>query len=184
MRTQRKLLSAQLNRKPINLSLICHDLTCISLKLPISLACLTCEPKLCIHTKKGRQQKASERLKAERNRCEQLWLTKWVSNKNSATSKIVRHNQVRAYLGIQSNVILEFNDARTTTKNKGNHDPRLSIPSPSSFRQIEPSQTPTASNISSPTDPPSFLLDEETTRELPPDIIATLSKLSESDIKN
>ena len=62
-------------------------------------------------------------------------------------------------------------------------NPRLSIPSLSSICQIEPSQTPTASNISSPTDPSSFLLDKETTRELPPDIIATLSKLLESDIK-
>ena len=164
MSKPRKLRSTRLSCKSMELSDVRYNSTCITLQIPISLACLTCEPKLCIHTKKGRQQKASERLKAERNRCEQLWLTKWVSNKNSATSKIVRHNQVRAYLGIQSNVILEFNDARTTTTNKRNHDPRLSIPSPSSIRQIEPSQTPAASNISSPTDPPSFLLDEETTR--------------------
>ena len=119
-------------------------------------------------------------MKLERNRCEQLWLTKWVTNKNSATSKIFKHNQVRAYLGIQSNVTLEFNDAHGRTTNSENPDPRLSIPSPSSICQIEPSQAPTTSNIRSPTDPPSFLLDEETTRDLPPEIIATLSKLSES----
>ena len=72
----RKFRSTHLNQKPIELSEIRYDSTCITLNIPISFACLTCEPKMCIHTKKGRQHKALERLKDDRNKCEQLWLTK------------------------------------------------------------------------------------------------------------
>ena len=46
--------STQLNRKSVDLSQIRYDSTCNILEIPLSLACLTCQPKLYIHTKKGR----------------------------------------------------------------------------------------------------------------------------------
>ena len=120
MSQRRKSRSAHLNRKPIDLSEICYDSTCITLNIPQSLACLTCEPKICIHTKKGRQQKALERLKDDRNKCDQLWLTKVVSNQKCPTSKLIRHNEVRAYLGIESDVILQFSYHNKSTETKAN----------------------------------------------------------------
>ena len=100
MSQRRKSRSAHLNRKPIDLSEICYDSTCITLNIPQSIACLKYEPKMCIHTKRGRQQKMLERLKYDRNKCDQIWLTKVATNQNCPIGKLIRHNEVRAYLGI------------------------------------------------------------------------------------
>ena len=114
MLQRRKSWSRYLRRKPIDLSEVCYNSTCITLNLPLSLACLQCEPKMCIHTKAGRQQKALERLKDDRNKCDQLWLTKVATNQRCPTSKLKLHNQIRTYLGIESDVILEFTYKNTT----------------------------------------------------------------------
>ena len=178
MRFQRKLRLTQLNRKIINLSLICYNSTCISLKLSISLACLTCEPTICIHTKKSRQQKTLERHKNERNRCDQLWLTKWVTNINSAISKLIRHNEVRAYLGVQSHVVLDFTNTVTTTTQQQIIPARailsLSLPIVSPVAQIE--------LFSSLAAPPSSLLDEETIRELLQNVLCVMNQLAQNDV--
>lgn len=36
----------------------------------------------------------------ERNWCDQVLLTKWVSIINSATSKLIRHNEARTHLDV------------------------------------------------------------------------------------
>ena len=99
MPQRRKSWSTHLNQKPIELSEIRYDSTCITLNIPLSFSCLTYNSKMCIHTKKVRQQKALERLKDDRNKCEQLWLTKVATNQKKSTSKLICHNEVRAYLG-------------------------------------------------------------------------------------
>ena len=120
MSQQRKSRSTHLNRKPIDLSEICYDSTCITLNITLSFSCVTCESKMCIHTKKGRQQKALERLKDDRNKCDQIWLTEVVPNQSCSTSKLLRHNEVRAYLGIESDVILEFDYRNNDEETKEN----------------------------------------------------------------
>ena len=107
----KKSRSTQLSRKTIDLSQLCYDSTCVILKITLSLACLTCQTKLRIYTKKCRHQKALERHKNKRNQCDQLWLTKWVASNNSATSKMIKYNEVRTYLEVESNVYLDFKDA-------------------------------------------------------------------------
>ena len=57
-----------------------------------------------------------------------------------------------------------------------------SIPPIQVSQTTSSNSTPTASNFYSPTDPPSFLLDKETTQKLPPETIASLSKLTKSNI--
>lgn len=109
-----------MNRKAIELSEICYDSTCKTLSIPQSLACLICEPSIDIHTKKGRQQKELERHKTQRSRCNQLWLSKWATNQNSSTSKLICHNEIRGYLGIESDVILDFTYKNTKQLKDGN----------------------------------------------------------------
>ena len=187
MSTRRKSRSTQLNRKPIELSDVRYNSTCITLQIPLSLACLTCEPKLCIHTKKGRQQKALERLKDDRNKCDQLWLTKVATNQRCPTSKLMRHNQIRTYLGIESDVILEFTNKNTTQlKDIPTTIPptKLVSPIPTDPPIVNPPPTPPSVMLENeycfcclPTDPPSFLLKKETTRKLPQKILDASSKL-------
>ena len=75
---------------------------------------------MCIHTKKGRQQKALESLNDDRNKCDQIWLTEVVTNQSCSTSKLLRHNEVRAYLGIELDVILEFDYRNNNKETKPN----------------------------------------------------------------
>ena len=112
--------------------------------------------------KKGRQQKTLDRHTNERNCCDQLGLTKWVTNINSATSKLIRHNEGRAYLGLHSRVVLDFTSTIAITTQQ-EIIPARAIPNPS-----PPIISPVAQIelFSSPTDPPSSLLGEETTRKL------------------
>ena len=58
--------------------------------------------------------------------------------------------------------------------------PDRDIPNPSSSPNIPPIAP--LELICSPTDPPSFLLDEETTQNLPPNINNSLSQLTNQDI--
>ena len=179
MSQRRKSRSARLNRKPIDLSEICYDSTCITLNIPQSMACLKCEPKMCIHTKRGRQQKALERLKDDRNKCDQIWLTKVATNQKCSTSKIIRHNEVRAYLGIESDVILEFNYHNNSTETKAN--PARNFSKPASNPTIPSTHVPPPFDIQC--NPPSFLKDEPSTSKLPKSVLEAISKLSKVDYK-
>ena len=95
-------------RQPIELSDIAYDSTCISLGIIQDYACAVCQPKLDIHTKKGRIQKSKERLKNVQNRCEQPWLSKWKDNQNATEGGVLKYQQVRNYLGLESNVVIDF----------------------------------------------------------------------------
>ena len=115
-RSNSKLRQPQRRNIPILLSEITSESTCCTLSLPLDLACEICKPKICPLSFNRTPKKAEERLKGERNRCAQLWLSKWVSNQNFSTGQLLRHNELRSYLGIESDTILEFDYPKVDNK--------------------------------------------------------------------
>ena len=105
--------------KNILLSDIKYNSTCVTLKMPLSLACENCEPELDPHSNTRKKRKRNVDLD-ERNRCKQYWLSTW-NDDSRTTSKVQRHVTVRKYLGIAQDVIIdktyfEKRDAPTSTK--------------------------------------------------------------------
>lgn len=92
---------------PIDLSQVKHNSTCITLCLPSSLACQNCANEVCILTNKRKKRIANERQRSPRNHCLQYWTNKWTENSLASAPHLATHNKVRAYLGIEKNVIIE-----------------------------------------------------------------------------
>lgn len=111
---------------PIDLSQVRYNSTCISLNLPSSLSCPTCANDVCILSNKRKKRKTNERHKTVRNCCLQYWTNKWTTGSLATVSHITTHNRIRAYLGIQSDVVLEdfsfyeANDSITQSAKKRN----------------------------------------------------------------
>ena len=121
---------------PINLNPnIKHDSTCVSLKVPLALACDRCKPKMDPLSNRRRTNKKKERHKHERNRCLQYWHEKWITGKNRTAGHALIHRKTRYFLGIKQDVILENlfrNDAGTYVtyierKEKNNDPPRKEV---------------------------------------------------------
>ena len=93
---------------PIALSDIRLDSTCITLKLPISLACEICAKKLDIHTAKRKPKKVKDWHKSKRNRCAQFWDSHWAKDKNVSEGNILKHQQTRSYLNIQQDIEINY----------------------------------------------------------------------------
>ena len=93
---------------PIVLSDIRHDSTCITLKLPINLACELCAKKLDIHSFTRKSKKVKERHKNKRNRCAQFWDSHWANDKNALEGNILKHRQTRSYLNIQQDIEINY----------------------------------------------------------------------------
>ena len=109
---------------PIHMSDIKHNSTCITLQLPLSLACHNCSHQLDILSFKRKKKRANQRQKHERNRCLQYWTNKWTQGTLSSAAHVATHNRTRDYLGIEKDVVLEsinyyeLNDSITNSSNK------------------------------------------------------------------
>ena len=92
---------------PILLSDIKYNSTCLTLKVPYSLACGECNQSLnpLSNTRKKRK---TERQKSERRRCQQYWASKYVMGANCTEGNAIMHRKVRGYLGIKQDIILNL----------------------------------------------------------------------------
>ena len=98
----------RLGPQPILLSKIQHNSTCISLNLPLHLACRICSPKLDIHTRRGRKQKSKERHKCDRRKCLQHWSSRWITSQNSTPGQAKLYKLTRSYLNIDPETTIDY----------------------------------------------------------------------------
>jgi len=98
--------------------------TCITLRLPLSLACEKCKPDIDILSFTRKKRKSKDRLKNKRNRCSQYWDSHWVTGGNATEGNVLQHRKVRNYLGIESDITIDYycyyannNESLTSLKN-------------------------------------------------------------------
>ena len=108
---------------PILLSQIKHDSTCVTLKIPYTLACLICKSKLCLLTN-SRAPRKKFRLIHRQNRCDQYWDEKWTLGTNASSFNIKKHNDIRTYLRIETVVNLEEMYLKNTSAGKNQYSAR------------------------------------------------------------
>ena len=101
-------LQASNNRKPILLSDIKFDSTCVTLCLPYSLGCGNCKTKLDPTIKNRKSKFVKERNKCERRRCQRYWDSSWTIGKDATEGNVMQHNLVRSYLQIESAVTIDY----------------------------------------------------------------------------
>ena len=83
---------------------ITRNSTCVSLNLPLELACGICSPKLDVLTHSRKRRKNNNKC-SERRQCQKYWLSKW---REDSDGYVLRHAQTRKYLGIKEDSIIEF----------------------------------------------------------------------------
>ena len=118
-------------RKPILLSEIKFDSTCVTLDIPFSLACGNCKTKLDPTINKRKSKFVKERNKCKRRRCQQYWDSSWTKGKDATEGYILQHNLVRSYLQIESAVKIDYFKAYDSKSKQTKMDPPHN-PSPSS----------------------------------------------------
>ena len=92
----------------IHLSDIKADSTCITLSLPLALACEKCKPTLDVLSFTRKKRKSKDRQKIKRNRCFQYWDAHWTRGRNATEGNVILHRKIRSYLGIESDVLVDY----------------------------------------------------------------------------
>lgn len=107
--------------KSILVSDIKYDSTCVTLNLPLCLACDNCKPKLDVLSNKRKiKNKKKERNKSERRRCLQYWLSKWSIGPLATSAHVLTYRLVRKYLQIEPDLLIQF-DCAYDNENKNNN---------------------------------------------------------------
>ena len=88
-------------RKPILLSEMKLESTCITQGLPLSLNFCNFAPKIDPLTKKRQSKFVKERHKSKRRRCQQYWHSSWTIWKHVTEENVLNRHLVRSYLQIE-----------------------------------------------------------------------------------
>ena len=117
---------------PILLSDIKYNSTCITLQIPLDLACGECKKQLN-PLENTRKKRKSERQKCERRRCEQYWCSKYGLNMSSTEGHALMHRKVRRWLRIEQDIDIHFENAYSNepSSNVCDYVPTKSSPSAS-----------------------------------------------------
>ena len=87
-----------------NKTLLSKNSTCVSLQLPLSLACQNCEKDLDPLSSTRRKKKNNGR-KTSRRKCLQQW--KLDGRFNVSSSKIHMYQKIRSHLNIESDILFQ-----------------------------------------------------------------------------
>ena len=93
---------------PILLSNVKYNSTCITLQIPLDLACGECKKQLN-PLENTRKKRKCERQKSERRRCEQYWCSKYGLNMSSTEGHALMHRKVRRWLRIDQDIVIHLN---------------------------------------------------------------------------
>ena len=97
---------------PILLSDVKYNSTCITLQIPLDLACGECKKQLN-PLENTRKKRKSERQKSERRRCEQYWCSEYGLNMSSTEEHALMHRQVRQWLRIEQDILIHFENVHS-----------------------------------------------------------------------
>ena len=108
MSSKRTTRRSRRSQAPVNVLLteIGPNSTCLSLGIPIQLACGVCTPRMDI-TSFSRKRKHNQRQLSDRRKCQQYWDDKWLSGHCPTNAKLKMYKAVRDYLNITSNLDMD-----------------------------------------------------------------------------
>jgi hypothetical protein len=134
---------------PVNVLLteIRSTSTCISLSIPIQLACGACSPKMDITTN-SRKRKHNQRQLSDQRKCQQYWDDKWLSHLCQSNANMKMYKAVHEYLNINRN--LDINTETYVHANKYKCANPLSThpsSSPSSLSSSSPSPSSSTPSV-------------------------------------
>ena len=134
MSSKRNSSRSRRSQTPVNVLLteIGPNSTCLSLSIPIQLACGVCSPRMDI-TSFSRKRKHNQRQLSDCRKCQQYWDDKWLSRKYQSSANMKMYKDVRTYLNITSHLDMDLQKYSHGKKNKIDHpsSPSPSHPSPS-----------------------------------------------------
>ena len=103
MSSKRTTRRSRRSQAPVNVLLteIGPNSTCLSLGIPIQLACGVCSPKMDITTN-SRKRKHNQRQLSDCRKCQQYWDDKWMYGHCPTNAKLKMYKALREYLNINS----------------------------------------------------------------------------------
>jgi hypothetical protein len=163
MSSKRTTRTSRRSQTPVNVLLteIGPNSTCLSLSIPIQLACGVCSPRMDI-TSFSRKRKHNQRQLSDRRKCQQYWDDKWLSRDLQSNAKLKMYKDVRdnlnintSYLDINSEIYVHANKYKSANPLSTHPSSSPSSPSSSSPSSSSPSPSVNYTPISSLSTPAS-----------------------------